>query len=76
MICSCEICRRNEGVSDDELREVVAAFMNKPRCSIQGKAAQAAVAALCMREIDVCPMCKVKMTVRRRCNNSNCEYTG
>jgi len=75
-ICTCNVCRDDDPVSKEELEEVVAAFMDKPRCTVQGKAAQAAVAALCLRELNYCPMCKQRMTVMTRCHNSNCEYKG
>lgn len=76
MICTCNVCRDDEAVSEEELRKVVEKFMDKPRCTVEGMAAQAAVAALCLRDLNYCPMCKEQVTVSRRCYNKNCDYTG
>lgn len=76
MICTCDTCRKDEAVSDEELHKVVEKFMNKPRCSVEGMAAQAAVAALCHRDLNFCPMCKTQITISRRCYNKNCDFTG
>ena len=75
-LCTCNVCRDDAAVSEEELHMVVEKFMNKSRCSVEGMAAQAAVAALCLRELSYCPMCKEQMHVSRRCHNSKCEYTG
>ena len=76
MICTCEICRQDEAVTKEELEKVVEKFMNKPRCTVEGMAAQAAVAALCLRDLNYCPMCQGQMTIMRRCHNNKCEYVG
>jgi len=67
MICTCDKCINDDPVSDEELKEVIAEFMTSPRCSIKGKAAQAAVAALVLRELNFCRTCSGPMTVDSRC---------
>lgn len=76
MICTCAICRDDGPVTEEELHKVVEKFMSKPRCTVEGMAAQAAVAALCHRDTNYCPMCKEQITISRRCYNKNCDYTG
>jgi len=67
MICNCELCVADAPVSDEELREVIGAFMEQPRCSIYGKAAQAAVAALVLRDLNYCSICQGRNVVTKRC---------
>jgi len=67
MICTCDKCQSDDPVSDEELKEIIDAFMHSPRCSIKGKAAQAAVAVLCFRELGFCRTCNGSMTVNSHC---------
>lgn len=67
MICTCDICRNDAPISDEEIMEIIGEFMNHPRCSVKGKAAHAAVAAKVLRELAFCEICEGRVIVARRC---------
>jgi hypothetical protein len=70
MMCTGAKCSDMGPVSNEELQEIVAEFAKAPRCSIKGKAAQAATAVLCYRDLLNCPMCQAPYPdVTPRCRN-------